>query len=106
MERDGFLNVLVPVGPVMAAGELLVFVRDVQRLQVAMERPVLLQQEVVGAAVDQERGDAAVVDPFDDGERVLGSSLGRLAEDPLELGVQFLDLLWGRAERRRPPSAS
>ena len=34
MERDGLLHVLVPVGPVVVAGELLVLVRDVQRLQV------------------------------------------------------------------------
>ena len=54
MKRDRLLNVLVPVGPVVSAREFLIFMRDVQRLEMPMERPVLFEQEIVGAAIDDE----------------------------------------------------
>jgi hypothetical protein len=54
----------------------LIFVIDVKTFQMLVKFLVLFEQEIIGAAVDPERGDAAVVDPLDDGERVLGPPLG------------------------------
>src|SRR5262249_62379712 len=85
VERDRLPDVLVPVGPVMPPREFLVLVRDVKRLQMRVERPVLVYQEIVRAAIDPQRGDAAVVDSFDQGERVFGAPGRRPAEDPVEL---------------------
>ena len=42
MERDRFLDMPIPVGPVMAPGELLVVVRNVERFQVAVKGPVMV----------------------------------------------------------------
>jgi hypothetical protein len=53
------------------AGEFLIFVIDVKIFQMLVKFLVLFEQKIIGAAVDPERGDAAVVDPLDDGERVL-----------------------------------
>ena len=43
VEGKGPLDVLVPVSPVMAAGELIVFMRDVQLRQLIVERSVVGQ---------------------------------------------------------------
>ena len=88
MERDGLVHVQVPVGPVVAAGELLVLVRDVQRLQVLVEVAVLVEQEVVGPAVDPERRDPAMVDPLDERERVLGPPRGDLPKIRANSGLR------------------
>ncbi len=79
------LDVEVPVGPVVRAGILLVVVWNVHRFQVGVEGPVLVEQEVLGPAVDSHRRDPAVVDLLDDGERVFRASGRLLAEDPDEL---------------------
>ena len=47
MERDGLLDVVVPVGPVVAAGELLVLVGDLHLFEVGVEGPVLVEEEVL-----------------------------------------------------------
>ena len=52
MERDGFLDVQVPVFPVVDAHELFVLVGDLHRFQVPVECAVLLDQKVALAAVD------------------------------------------------------
>ena len=93
MKRDGLLDVLVPVCPVVDADELLVFVRDVHRFEMLVERAVLVEQEVVLAAVDPQRGDAAVVDLLDDGEGVFRTAPWAFAEDPFELGLDVLDAI-------------
>ena len=91
VERDRFLDVLVPEGPVVIADELLVLVGDVHRVQMAVEGAILVEQEVGLAAVEPQRGDPAVVHPLDQGERVFRSPPGRLAEDAIELRAQVLD---------------
>ena len=66
--------------------------RDDAQFQVFLKFAVLLDQEVVGPAVDPQRRDPAVVDLLDECERVLGSSSGRLAEDRDELGTALRGL--------------
>ncbi len=58
-----------------------------------MEGPVLAEEEVVGPAVDPQRGNPPVVQLRDDPERVVGAVLGVPAEDPLELGADRPRLL-------------
>ena len=78
MEGDRFLDVLIPVFPVVNADKLLVFMGDVHRFQMAMERAVLLEQEVALAAVDTQCRNPAVVEFFDDSERIFGPAPGFL----------------------------
>ena len=77
MEGDRFLDVQVPVFPVVHPHELFVLVSNVLRFQVFVKGPVLLDQEIALAAINAKRGNAAVVDPLDDGERVFRTALGR-----------------------------
>ena len=77
----------------MGPGILLILVLDLQTFEVGVEGPVLAEEEVFGPAVDPHRGDPAVVHPLDDPIGVIGAALGRLAEDPLELGADPAGLL-------------
>ena len=47
-----------------------------------------------------------MVNAFDNREGIFWTSRGRLAEDPLELRVQFLDQFGIAMNRRRLPNAS
>src|SRR4051812_42443627 len=88
VKRDRLLDVLVPIGPLVATAELFIFVGDVQGLQVLVERPVLVEQEIAGPAVDPQGRDPAVIDGLREAERVVGASLVFFAEDALELGAE------------------
>src|SRR3954468_21209908 len=61
MEGDRFLDMLVPVFPVMHADELFVLVSNVLRFQVFVKGPILLDQKIALAAINAKRGNAAVV---------------------------------------------
>src|SRR5690242_16837634 len=54
VKRNGLPYVLVPIVPRVAAGELAVFVGDVQAGQLGMEMPVASQQVVFRPAVEQQ----------------------------------------------------
>ena len=73
MKCDRLLHVFVPVRPVVSAGEFLVFMRNVQRLEMVMKRPVFFEQEIVGAAIDTKRRDPAMINALDKGERIFRS---------------------------------
>jgi hypothetical protein len=47
---------LVPVFPVVIAGEFFVFVGDAKSGEVSVELPIVVEQEVFGSAVDAKRG--------------------------------------------------
>lgn len=78
---------------------LLVVVWNVHRFQVGVEGPVLVDQEVLGPAVDSHRRDPAVVDLLDDGERIFRAAGRLLAEDPDDLRGEFFRLLRVGAEK-------
>ena len=54
MEGDRLLHVEVPVAPLVSAGRFEVLVGIADLLQMGMEGAVLIQQRVLGAAVDPE----------------------------------------------------
>src|SRR5439155_7114828 len=62
VEGDRLLDMAVPVVPRVRAGELGVFVRDAELLEVAMEGAVFLQEPILQSAVDTEGGEEPAVD--------------------------------------------
>ena len=63
MEGDRLLDMAVPVVPRVRAGELGVFVRDAELLEVAMEGAVFLQEPILQAAVETEGGEEPAMSP-------------------------------------------
>ena len=86
MEGEGVLDVLVPVGPIVVAIEFLVFMGEVKGLEVGVEFAILLEEEVICAAVKAEGGAEVWGAVFGEGEGVVGAVLPVGAEDGLEFG--------------------
>src|SRR5690349_10082003 len=56
MEGNCLLDMDVPVGPVMFAGELFILVPITQRLQMRVKCAIGVEQEILGSAVYPKRG--------------------------------------------------
>ena len=86
MKRQCIADVRVPVIPVVPAGELAVLVGHVHLPERAVKRAVVVDEEVLGPAVNQQlRKWAARNGAAGQGEQVVLAPLRVLAENPLEL---------------------
>ena len=86
MEVDRLLDMQVPVSPVVFAGIFRVLVRNMQRFQMFMEIAVVVDEEILLAAVDPDGRNPAMIDlvrrlrtglpalPWDSGRRSAASS--------------------------------
>ena len=81
MEFDRFLNVSVPVSPVVGAGKLLIFVRHLERFEMLVKGSVVFEEGILGTTIDPHRGDVLGFHGFDLGEGVFGSAFGVVSED-------------------------
>src|SRR5262249_1779592 len=81
VEGDHLLDMAVPVVPCVRAGELGVFVRDAELLEVAMESAVFLQEPILQSAVETEGGEEPAVHRCGERIRIVGASARRGAKD-------------------------
>ena len=90
VKRDRFLNVQVPIAPLMRARRFEIFVRVADLLEMSVESAVLIQQRVLGAAVDAEGRPFCGQQLLGQGEDILRSAFRMLSEDAAHLHLERL----------------